>query len=187
MAANLDSLALGERHAHARLQNAIAAHDAAAHRIVLGAVERMGDRSDQRRGGRSRQDGVGVERDDIAHAAQPRQVAFRDRERIIVRAADERVELDELSALALPPHPHAIGRIPSSRPMQQIERRIVRRVAPDRRSRDRVRGVQRANAGDGRFDDRCVPAACSVGESRRSLSSANRICGSRFARYWTSR
>ena len=126
----------------------------------------MRDRSDQRRRGRARQHRVGVERDDVADAAQPRQIAFGDGERAVVRAADERIEVDELSALALPPHPHAVGGIPSSRPMQQVEGRIARRVAAIIGSVIAVRGVQRANSGDGRFDDR--------GVALRRARSANR-------------
>ena len=72
-------------------------------------------------------------------------------------------------------------------PMQQIERRSPAFRRDHRiRDRDTRRSARESRRPPLRRSPR-PQRACSVGESRRSLSSANRICGSRLARYWTSR
>ncbi len=176
-----------ERHAHARLQNAVASHDATALGVVLGAIQRMRDRADERRCRTARQHGVGVERDDVANAAQPWQVAFRDRERVIVRAADERIEVDELSALSLPPHPHVVGRVPSA--AADAAGRMANRLAwrHPSPSRSPYAAFSARIPSTAAATIASSPGDVSVGESRKSLSNANRICGSRLARYCTSR
>ena len=133
-----------QRHAHPRLQDAVAAHHASPFGVVLGAIERMGHGADECGRGAGRQDRVGIERHDIADAAQPREIAFGHGECGVAGAADVGVELDELAPLPLPPHPNAVGGVPSPGAVQEIEGRVAAAV------------VQRADAVERRADDRVV-------------------------------
>ena len=65
-----------QRHAHARLQDAVTLNNARATVVENGAVERMRNRSDQRGRCPARKEGVGVERDDVAYAREPRGIAL---------------------------------------------------------------------------------------------------------------
>ena len=113
----------GERHAHSRLENAVSLHDTSGALVEHGAVEWMRHRADERDRGVARQDGIRVERHDIAHAAQPRRVALDRRERAVVLPEHIVVELHQLAAFALPPHPDTVGRVQTPRAMKDVEGR----------------------------------------------------------------
>src|SRR5438445_316594 len=97
-----------QRDADARLGETEAAHDASALRIVLRAVERVGECADEEHGVARGQHGVSIERDDVSHTTNRGRVALDDGERTIGPAEYELIELSELAALPLPTHPHAL-------------------------------------------------------------------------------
>src|SRR6185503_10556351 len=108
----------------------IAAQDASAFLIVDGAVQRMRQRANQQRCGTGRQDGVGVERHDVPHATQRLHISDDRTERVLRPAAEETIELRQLASLAFPPHPDALGRVPASVAVKEIEGVVrFRRVA----------------------------------------------------------
>jgi hypothetical protein len=107
----------------------------------------MRERSDEEGRGVRGEHRVGVERDDVAHLPHQLELADYDGEGSSVAVAQELVELGQLAALALPPHPHALLRIPEPRPVEEVER-ILRAAG--------VAGVERANALDRRLDDGVV-------------------------------
>ena len=111
----------GERDAHARLQDSVSLHDPSGVLVEHGAVERMRHGADERDGGVARQHRVGVERDDVAHAVQPVRLSLDPPERTGVVLEQERVELHELAALALPSHPDAVGLVPAALAMEEVE------------------------------------------------------------------
>ena len=100
----------GHRHAHARLQDAVALDHAALPGVDARPVERMLEDADQRAHRLARQAGVGVEREAVAHVGQHPHVADLDRVAGVAGAAQTAVELLDLAALALPAHPDAFGR-----------------------------------------------------------------------------
>ena len=110
-----------ERDADARLQDAVALGDTAGARIEGGPVERVGDDADQLARDAARQPGVAVERDAVLDVGQDRQIADRDREARVGGAAQQPVELLDLAALALPPHPQALSGVPLPQPVKQEE------------------------------------------------------------------
>jgi hypothetical protein len=69
----------------------------------------------------SRGNGIGVERDHVANELEPAGVTDDGGERILGDAAEELVELRELAAFSLPPHPHLLLRIPQARAMEKEE------------------------------------------------------------------
>ncbi len=103
------------------LEDPVAFGHPAAGRVEAGPVERMGDDPDQLPGGVPGEPGVGVEGDAVAHAGEDRELADLHREARVGRAAQEPVQLLELAALPLPPHPHALSRVPLARPVEQEE------------------------------------------------------------------
>ena len=129
----------GQRHTHARLQDAVASHDPTAHGIIHRAIERMRNRADECRCGIRREHRVGVERDDVAHTPQRRDIAFNHRERLGRTTAQISIELGQLPPLALPSHPDALRRVPAPRAMEQIERIAAPRGVP---------GIQRTDSRD---------------------------------------
>ncbi len=76
---------------------------------------------------------VGVERDDVFHAAEPVQIADLHREGV-ESAAQELIEVEQFAALALPPHPAAFRLVVHAVPMKQEEGRssvrTVTRIQP---------------------------------------------------------
>ena len=136
----------GERHAHARLHDAVAARHPAGGLVEPRAVEGMRHRPDQRNGRVARQHGVGVESDDEANGVQPAELALRDREGLAAAAEHPGVEVGELAALALPAHPAVVDRVEPAWAHEEVEGRR-RRVALA------VRGVERLHALDSRRDD----------------------------------
>ncbi|HRM67998.1 MAG TPA: hypothetical protein PLO71_01085, partial [Thauera phenylacetica] len=118
------STGTGQADRHRRLQNAVAVGDAAHRRIVARAVQRVRHGRDQRPRGIARQLGVGVEGDDELHRGQGRGItdhAGETRSGGGGDAAQQRIELRELAALALMPHPHALLRVPAPRAMEEEE------------------------------------------------------------------
>jgi hypothetical protein len=80
----------------------------------------------------ARQFGVGVQRDHVLHRRQRLDVADNQHEavvriatkwqcRISLLAAQQRVEIGQLAALALVPHPALLGHVPAAWPMEQEE------------------------------------------------------------------
>ena len=111
-----------QRHADARLQDPVAPDDAAENGVVHGAVERVRQGADQQRRRVGREHRVGIEGDDVADAPHRRHIPLEDAERLARAGEHEPVELGELAPLPLPPHPHALVRIPAARPMEEVER-----------------------------------------------------------------
>ena len=73
------------------------------------------------------QSGIGIERDDVADITRHGRRGTRHGEECRVRHATKQpVELMELAALALPPHPHSLARIPASCTM--IEQKAITAV-----------------------------------------------------------
>ena len=111
----------GQVNADPWLQNAVAPHHQARLRIKLGLVERVGQGADQGVPDITRQLGVGVEGDHIAHPLQHAHVAHHRRVGGRVVAAQQGVELIQLPALALPAHPAPLPLVPDPAAVQQQE------------------------------------------------------------------
>ena len=97
---------------------------------------------------------VGVQCDHVAHRRQRARVTD-DARKALAGAhagmpAQQCIQVGELAAFALMPHPDAFTRIPASRPMEQEEV-----IAAQRVGRNAVLGVQRGDARGGEFDQ-CV-------------------------------
>ncbi len=112
-----------QAHADARLQDAVAFDHPRRLRVAAEtrSVQRVSHGGDELAGRIARQLRVGVQRDDVAHVRQGRDVADDPREAIRAPAAQQRVEVGELAALALVAHPHAFARVPQTRTMGQEE------------------------------------------------------------------
>ncbi len=119
-----------ERHADARLEDAVAADHSSVYRIVNGTIERMRQCSHEERRRVGRKHGVGVESDDVPHAVERIDVAHDRRECVVPRASNESVEFREFAPLALPPHPDTLFRIPSPGTVEQIEGVVGRGGVP---------------------------------------------------------
>ncbi len=139
-----------QRDPHPRLQDAVAGDDPAQHGVVDRAVERMGQRTHQERGGVRREHRVGVEGDDVAHPADRVHVAHHRAESAGGAAPEKVVEVGQLAALPLPPHPDALPRVPAPGPVEQVER-VLGAAA--------VALIERADPGDARLEDRGVALA----------------------------
>ena len=109
----------GQADPHARLQDRVAADHAAAHRVVHGAVERMVDAADEGLRGVARQLGVGVQGDHVLHRAERVDVADDAQEAAVAVAAQQRVEVGQLAALALVAHPALFAGVPAARTVKQ--------------------------------------------------------------------
>ena len=106
---------------HARLQHAVAFGDALKPRIEPRAVERMRQGADQAACRLHREVRVGIEGDDVLDCAHDPGIAMNDDKAGVGRAAQEPVELGELAALPLPPHPPAFARVPAALPVKEEE------------------------------------------------------------------
>jgi hypothetical protein len=140
-----DRPAPGRSDAHARLEDAVAAGH---HRFVgveARAVQRMRDRAGELARRVARQLRVGVQRDHVFHARQHRDLPDDEREAALAAAAQQRIEVRELAALALVPHPQLFLRVPAARPVEQEEDVAGRRVVAGR-LRGRVLLVERVDA-----------------------------------------
>ncbi len=162
--------------ADARLQDAVAFGDALEAGIEARPVQRMRQRADQPPAGFHRQLRVGVERDHVADGRQNRRLAVLDDEARVGRAAQQAVELGQLAALALGPHPAALAR-------RSTAARGERRRSD--RHRDARSARRRAGAPPRRARRRRAASAASA--SAKSESSAKCRCASRLAKNRTSR
>ncbi len=116
----------GQADAHARLQDSVSFGDrpaAAALAVAAkaGPVQRVRHHADQlprRIAGQLR---VGVERDHVLHAPQRRGIADDVGEAVRPVAAQQRVQVRELSPLALVAHPQPFLRVPPARAVEEEE------------------------------------------------------------------
>ena len=91
----------------------------------------------------------GIERDDVAHVGRNcRWLAASGHEARVRRTAQQAIQLVELAALALPPHPHALCGVPQSPAMQQQES-FARRRRP-------ILAIQSSDALDRRVEQHVV-------------------------------
>ena len=86
-----------------------------------GSVQRVREDSDQRLRDAPREPRVRVEREDVPHRRQDRQLSQPYRVSGVVRVAQEPVELLELAPLPLPAHEDALFRIPPALPVEEEE------------------------------------------------------------------
>ncbi|MNS55652.1 hypothetical protein D3C72_884900 [compost metagenome] len=111
-----------QRRRHPRLEDRIATSDPLQRGVEPGPVQRMRDLADQPQCGVSRQARVRVQRNDIADVRRyvRRYAAHRHMARV-GGTPQQAVQLVQLAALALPPHPDALARIEDAAPMKQEE------------------------------------------------------------------
>ena len=122
--------------------------------------------------GVARQARVGIERDAIAHRREDVQLADLHAEARVGRASQQPVELLDLAAFALPPHPRVFLRIPAPRTMKQKEAIRMSRAEPPIEALD-ARRARRQESADRR-------AARGESASAKSLRIAKWMCGSRL-------
>ena len=72
-----------------------------------------------------RKAGIRIQRDHEANRRQAREAAHFHRERGVLGAAQQAVELVELAAFALPAHPTRLRRVPDAFAMQQVKARLT--------------------------------------------------------------
>ncbi|MCY1219812.1 hypothetical protein D9M72_318020 [compost metagenome] len=119
-----------QRWRDARLENAVAAHDALPGRIEPWLVQRMGHLADQPQRGIAWQPRVGVEGDDVAHAGRHlRCPAVDGHVAGVAGAAQQPVQLMQLAALALPSHPLALHGVEHAPAVKQ-QKAIASRTRP---------------------------------------------------------
>ena len=124
----------------------------------------MGDDADQLPRRIAGQAGVAVERDAVPHARQHGHVADVQDEAGVGRAPQQTVELLDLPALALPPHPQPFALVPLPRAMEEEEaRRRVRGVLHVERLDAASRGREDLAVAGQRFR-RCVAEIAEDGE-----------------------
>src|SRR5450759_3746277 len=120
-----------ERHADPWLDDSVPLGDMSDIRIVVRAVERVRDRSDEKLRRVSRQHRVRVERYDVAYEREPARIADDRAKRVSRSPAQKFVELGELATLPLPAHPHVLVRIPEPLAVKE-EKHIFPRVSVPR-------------------------------------------------------
>ena len=130
---------------HAWLQDAVAARDALQGRIEHRAVQWMRHGGDELARGFARQLGIGIQGDDVFDRCQRRDLAHHQRECAVGAAAHQAVQVGQLAALALVPHPGVFLRVPAARTMQQQERRLAR-----------IGQIQALDGGPGMVCERCI-------------------------------
>ena len=109
-----------------RLQNAVARGHALADRVDDRAVQGMGHLADQPAHRIAQDAGVGIQRDDELHVLRH---GGAGQKAGIGRTAQQPVQFDKFAALALPPQPDALGRVPAALAVQEqkpvtVSRRI---------------------------------------------------------------
>ncbi len=105
-----------------RLQDGVSVHDPSRVRVEHRAVQRVCHRAHETCGGTPWQSGVGIEGDDVANAARGHGGGSpREQDGGVRRATQQGVELVELAALALPPHPDALGCVPTAFAVEEQE------------------------------------------------------------------
>ena len=112
----------GQTHRDPGLQNAVARADPLLIGVVTRPIQRVRHRADQFPRRVTRQLGIGVQGNHILHIQQNRGIADHPREAILSVAAQQRVQIRQLAALALIPHPDLFLRIPAARAMEQEKR-----------------------------------------------------------------
>ena len=146
------------------LQNAVTFFDNPVRCIEHRPVQRMGHRPDELPGGVTRQLGVGVERDHVFDGGQDGGLSDDLGKAITGTAAQQRVELCQLSAFAFVTHPKAFAGVPAARAMKQ-----EKQVLPD----GRVFAVQLFDSGPRPLQQQivsrqglggCVAKICQQGE-----------------------
>ena len=103
------------------MQDRVAFDDAALAGIVDRPIERVSEVADQGACRVARQLRVGIQGDDVLDRGEDGLIADDVRKRRLRLAPEPGVELLQLAALALIPHPHPLERIPHPRPVKQIE------------------------------------------------------------------
>ena len=113
----------GARHGHAHpgLEDPVALGDPPETRVEVGLVERVGGDADQLLRGVAGQARVGVEGDAVADGGEDRGVSGLHREARVRGSPQQAVPLLDLAALALPAHPHALGRVPLPHAVGEVE------------------------------------------------------------------
>ena len=112
---------VGQRRHDPRLQNAVAADDAAQGRIDLWCIQRVGRYGHQFAQCAGRQAGIAVQRDHITDTVrQPRRCCQRH-EALHAAGGKQAQQLLQLAALALPAQPALLGFAPAARPVDQQE------------------------------------------------------------------
>ena len=76
---------------------------------------------DQLAGAFDRELRIGIERNHIPHRRQHREIAVLYGEAGVSGPAQQVIEFRQLAALALPPHPSMLARVPAAFPMEQEE------------------------------------------------------------------
>ena len=115
----------GQTHSDARLHNAVTLGHNPARDVEPRTVQWMRHCSDQRARGIAWELGVGVERDDIFDGRQDGRVPHHFGKARAGTAAQERVELGELSPFAFVTHPQPFPRVPAARAMKQEKEGLV--------------------------------------------------------------
>ena len=131
------SLRLGQRDSQPRLEDAVAPRHALVLHIDVRAVQRMRHGGGHFPGGLRRQLGVGIQHDTVLNAAQLGNASFDQRKGFGHARQHQPVEVLDLAALPLMPHPSPLARIPQAWPVQEVECRLA---GP------RVLGVQLADS-----------------------------------------
>ncbi len=111
----------GHGDADARLQDPVAVRNAADARIEARDVQRVRDDADELFRRVARQTGVGIEREAVAHRREDVELADLHGVAGVRDAAQQPVEFLDLSALALPSHPHALAGVPAPFAVEQEE------------------------------------------------------------------
>jgi hypothetical protein len=108
-------------HLDARLEHGVSGRDASAPLVELGMVQWVRQRRRQPSSGVARDLGVGVERDHEAHVRERDGIADVHGKAGAAVAGEQAIELRELAALALPPHPAAFRRVPAPAAVKEME------------------------------------------------------------------
>ena len=112
----------GQAHGHAGLQDAVALADPLPVRVVARPIQRVRHGAHQFPRRVARQLGIGVQGNDVLHVRQERRIPDDPRKTLLIIAAQQRVQIRQLAALALVTHPNLFLRIPAARAMEQEER-----------------------------------------------------------------
>ncbi len=114
----------GHAYSHARLQNSISRRNDAEPGVNDRSIQRMRHGPDHPRRGSVRKLRVGVQRDDIADVLEHTQRTGLARKAVVL-FFEQPVQVEQLAALALPPHPDSLAGVEGAVPVQQQERPCV--------------------------------------------------------------
>ena len=143
---------------HARLQNAVAAHDATQCLVDAWRIERVGRHGDEFAQCARWQAGVAVQRDNIAYAIGKPKAVGQWRETLHAASREQAKQLFEFATLALPAQPALLGLAPTAWTMQQQESRWCACCSPISRIQCRQPRQRVLEHGDvaGEADAGCV-------------------------------